>query len=251
MADLEHVLHFLEKSFQPGTFPDYPHALNGLQVEGRREVGKLGVAVDASEQTIAAAVEKGIHLLLVHHGLFWGGLGPLTGARYRKVEALIRGGTGLYSLHLPLDAHPEVGNNVLLLREMGLEPEGQFGAFQGVELGWWAEGPMDRKDILGLVEKAVRGPARLIPGGPEEVRRVGVLTGAGASAMEEAMTRGMDTFITGEVPHHAYHDSLEMGINLIAGGHYATETFGVKALGDMLARKFDLVCEFLDFPTGL
>jgi dinuclear metal center YbgI/SA1388 family protein len=251
MTKLEQILYFLEESFEASTFPDYTHALNGLQIEGRDEVGHVGAAVDASEETIAEAVRRGVHLLLVHHGLFWGGLGPITGPRFRKVAALIQGSIGLYSLHLPLDAHAKLGNNALLIRKLGLDPEGQFGSFKEVKIGWWASASVDRGVLLNRLRESVGGEARLIPGGPEEVSRVGVLTGGGASALSEAASLGLDTLITGEAPHHAYHEAMEMGINLLLGGHYATETFGVKALAETLAEKFGLTWEFLHFPTGL
>jgi len=251
MAKLEQILCFLEESFEVSTFPDYPHALNGLQVEGRDEVGHVGAAVDASEEAIAEAVSRGVHLLVVHHGLFWGGLGPITGPRFRKVAALIKAGVGLYGLHLPLDAHPELGNNALLMRNLGLGPEGRFGSFKEVEVGWWASASMHRVELLDRLREAVEGEVRLIPGGPEEISRVGVLTGGGASALSEAGSLGLDTLITGEAPHHAYHEAMEMGLNLLLGGHYATETFGVKALAERLAGRFQLSWEFLHFPTGL
>ncbi|MCJ7628693.1 MAG: Nif3-like dinuclear metal center hexameric protein [Longimicrobiales bacterium] len=251
MTKIEHILYFLEKSFEATTFPDYPHALNGLQVEGRSEVEHVGAAVDASEETIAAAGSRGVHLLVVHHGLFWGGLGPITGPGFRKVSALIGAGVNLYGLHLPLDAHPEMGNNAILMRKLGLEPAGRFGSFKEMGVGWWASASMHREELLDRVRAAVGGEARLIPGGPEEVGRVAVLTGGGASALSEAAAVGLDTMITGEVPHHAYHEAMEMGLNLILGGHYATETFGVKAVAERLAEEFHLSWEFLHFPTGL
>jgi len=251
MAKLEHILHFLEESFDASAFPDYPHALNGLQVEGRREVEHVGAAVDASEATITEAVSRGVHLLMVHHGLFWGGLGPITGPRFRKVAALIKADVSLYGLHLPLDAHPELGNNAILMRKLGLAREGQFGSFMEVKVGWWGSTSMHRGDLLNRLREAFEDEVRLIPGGPEEVSRVGVLTGGGASALSEAGALGLDTLITGEAPHHAFHEAMEMGVNLLLGGHYATETFGVKAVADRLAQKFDLSWEFLHFPTGL
>lgn len=251
MAHLESILYFLEASFAPSTFPDYPNAINGLQVQGPDEVEHIGAAVDASEETIAEAVRRKVDLLVVHHGLFWDGLGPITGARFRKAAALIRSGVGLYSLHLPLDSHPELGNNVLLARSLGLDPVERFGSFKEVEIGWWAETSMHRDELLIRMGKAVEGGARLIPGGPEEVRRVGVITGDGASAIPEAASLGLDTLITGEAPHQAYHEAMETGMNLLLGGHYATETFGVKALAERLAKEFHLSWEFLHFPTGL
>lgn len=251
MAELEQILHFLEETFQVSSFPDYPHALNGLQVQGPEEIQVIGAAVDASEATISEAVSQGVELLLVHHGLFWGGLGPLTGPRYRKVAGLINGKVGLYGLHLPLDAHPELGNNALVLRSLQLRPEGRFGYYKDVEVGWWARAGLNREELVRRLAVAVEGETRVIAGGPEVVRKVGVLTGAGAASLEEAAMKGLDTLITGEAPHHSYHDAMEMGLNLILAGHYATETFGVKALVEKMAADFGVSWVFLHFPTGL
>lgn len=251
MADLERILYFLEGIFQPGSFPDYPNAMNGLQVEGSQAVTCIGAAVDASEATISHAVGRGVDFLLVHHGLFWGGFEPITGPRFRKLAALIRSGMALYSLHLPLDAHPDFGNNALLMHSLGLSPQGPFGSFKTVEIGWWAGCRLRRSELRARLEAAVEGETRLIEGGPEDVARVGVVTGGGASMLPEAAAAGLDTLITGEVPHHAYHEAMELGVNLLTGGHYATETFGVKALAERISREFGLRWEFLHFPTGL
>jgi dinuclear metal center YbgI/SA1388 family protein len=251
MAKLEHILGFLDDTFRPGTSPDYRNALNGLQVEGASEVRRLGAAVDACEQTLFAAKERGVDLLLVHHGLFWGGLEPITGPRFRKLATLIRSGMSLYSLHLPLDAHPELGNNALLLKAMGLVADGPFGSFEEIKVGWWAQADLGRDELAGRLEAAVSGEVRLISGGPERVSRIGVVSGGGASLLREAAAFGLDTLVTGEAPHHAYHEALELGVNLLLGGHYATETFGVKALAALLSREYELPWDYLDYPTGL
>lgn len=251
MENLERLLHFLEETFEISGFPDYPNALNGLQVDGPAEVHRLAVAVDASEATIRQALTREPQLLLVHHGLFWDGFGPLTGPRFRKVEALVRGKMALYSLHLPLDAHPVLGNCAGLCRAMGMEPKGTFGDFKGRDVGWWADASLNRDVLAERVSGAVGGKVRLIPGGPEVVERVGVLTGGGASALREARERGLDALVTGEGAHHHYHEAMELGVNLYLGGHYSTETFGVKSLGEVLSEKFDLEWEFLDLPTGM
>ncbi len=250
MSILEHMLYFLDETFQPSTHPDYAYALNGLQVEGSPEVTHLGAAVDASEQTLKEAGRRGIDFLLVHHGLFWDGMRPLTGPRYRKVASLIGAGISLYSLHLPLDAHPELGNSALLLDRMDLTPAGPFGSFENIKVGWWAKTDLRRSELAGRLEDAVSGEVRVIPGGPEKVARVGAVTGGGASLLGEAAAVGLDALVTGEAPHHAYHEAMELGINLLLGGHYATETFGVKALAGHLAEKYDLPWDFLDHPTG-
>ncbi len=251
MANLEQILYFLDNTFQPDSYPDYANALNGLQVEGGAEVRRVGAAVDACEQALSAAVESGIDLLLVHHGLFWDGLGPITGRRFRKLATLIHGGISLYSLHLPLDAHPDLGNNALLLRAMGMEPDDRFGSFEDKEIGWRASPDLPRDELVDRLTNAVSGEVRLIPGGPERVAHVGVVSGGAASLLGEAAASGVDTLVTGEAPHHAYHEALEYGVNLLLGGHYATETFGVKALAALLAEEYQVPWEFLDYPTGL
>jgi dinuclear metal center YbgI/SA1388 family protein len=251
MAKIESILYFIEETFKVSEFPDYPHALNGLQVEGPREVFRMVAAVDASEATIGGAREAGADFLLVHHGLFWDGFGPIAGPRFRKVAALIREKMALYALHLPLDAHPELGNCAGLCRAMGFEPAGTFGAYKGVDIGCWTEAGENRDDLKVRLEEGVGGEVRLIPGGPEKVERVGILTGGGAGSLSEAAALGLDTLITGEAAHHHFHEAMEMGVNLLLGGHYATETFGVKALATRLAREFSLEWSFLDLPTGL
>ena len=247
---LESLLEYLDRYLGVTDHPDYPVALNGLQVEGTAEVAHVCAAVDASEAAIGEAIERGAQLLLVHHGLFWDGLRPLTGRRHRKVAQLIRGGLGLYSVHLPLDGHAEVGNCALLARALGIAPSGRFGRYQGVELGWWGEVDGTRADLVERFRAALGGPVRVLAGGPERVERVGVITGSGGSFVEEAARQGLDTLVTGEGPHHVAIDAAELGINVLYGGHYATETFGVRALAEHLADRFGLAQSFLDLPTG-
>jgi dinuclear metal center YbgI/SA1388 family protein len=232
-------------------FPDYGPAFNGVQVEGAGPIRRVGAAVDAGQAAVDAAGEAGMNLLLVHHGLFWGGTAPLTGRLQRKVASLIRSGTALYSAHLPLDAHPEVGNAAVLTRALGLDPGERFGRFEGVEVGFVAETLEDRDDFRERVAGVVEGPVRLIPGGPAQIRRVGVVTGGGGSFIREAAEAGLDALLTGEGAHHTYLDAMELGVNVFYAGHYATETWGVRALAGKLEAEFGLPWEFLDFPSGL
>jgi len=250
---LESLLQYIGEYLAVDGYPDYPGALNGLQVGGPDEVQSLAVAVDASEASILEAVEKGADLLIVHHGLFWGGMRPLTGPLLRRVRPLIENGLALYSCHLPLDGHSEVGNSALLGRALGLELDGQFAAFQGAQLGWHGRpgAPLDLPGLVSQAERVLGSPVHTIPGGGPRIDRVGVVTGAGASFIEEAAGLGLDVLVTGEGPHHAHFDAMELGIHVIFGGHYATETFGVRALGAHLAERFDLRCTFVDQPTGL
>jgi len=246
---LASLLEYLDGYLRIARHPDYPTAVNGLQVEGPAEVRRVCAAVDASEPAIEGAVARGAELLIVHHGIFWEGLRPLIGRRHRKLAKLVRGELGLFSIHLPLDSHPEIGNCILLARALGIEPLGRFGSYQGTEIGWWGTVELGRAELAGRAEGVLGRPVQVIGGGPDRVERVGVLTGSGA-LVEEAARLGLDTVVTGEGAHHAAIDARELGVNLIYGGHYATEVFGVRALAAHLGERFGLIHEFIDLPTG-
>ncbi|HEU4828904.1 MAG TPA: Nif3-like dinuclear metal center hexameric protein [Gemmatimonadales bacterium] len=238
--------------------PDAPNAVNGLQVENGGTVTRIVAAVDASLATIEAATAgDGRTLVLVHHGLFWDGNVPATGRRYRRLRALIAADAALYSAHIPLDVHPDVGNNMVLAERLGLVVDGWFGDYRGVALGVRGHAPpplSQRSLLLREIERALGVEAEaihLVPGGPDRPGRIGIVTGAGGSMIAEARDAGLDTLITGEGPHHTYFDAMEWGLNVIYAGHYATETLGVQALASHLADRFDLPWEFHDHPTGL
>jgi dinuclear metal center YbgI/SA1388 family protein len=231
--------------------PDYPNALNGLQVEGGGEVGRVMTAVDASVASANAAAERGADMLIVHHGLFWEGLKPLTGRMKRRIEPLVMNRISLYSAHLPLDAHPEVGNNVLLAEALELRPAEPFGEFMGIKIGLYAECDLMLSELAARLEERLGAHARVVRSGGERAARVAVVSGGAASCIAEAAREGMDTLVTGELPHHAYLEATELGLNVIYAGHYSTETLGVKALGEHLNKKFGLAHEFFDYPTGL
>lgn len=233
--------------------PDYRTALNGLQVAGPEKVTRLATAVDASQASIAAAADEGADLLLVHHGLFWGGLQPVVGRLHRRLALLFEAEMALYSCHLPLDGHSEVGNCALLARALGLSLEGRLGSYEGADLGWWGRLPaaVTASKLAERVSEAVGGPVHALPGGPDEIETVGVVTGGGGSFVKDAADLGLDAFVTGEGAHHTYFDATEFGIHVLFAGHYATETFGVRALGEHLSERFDLPCSFIDQPTGL
>lgn len=230
---------------------DSPEALNGLQVANGGEVTRLAAAVDLCEATIRMAADQRADCLLVHHGLFWGGLRPLVGPAYRRLADLIKHNIALYAAHLPLDHHPEVGNNPLLARLLGITLRGEFGSYHGAPAGVWGEWSGSRDDLSRALAKALGAPPRLMPFGPERVQRVGVVTGSGGSLIAQAAAAGLDTYITGEGQHWTFFDAEELRINVFYAGHYATETVGVKALAEHLAAKFDLPWVFLDHPTGL
>jgi dinuclear metal center YbgI/SA1388 family protein len=230
---------------------DSPEALNGLQVANAGDVTRLTAAVDLCEATIRMAAEQRADCLLVHHGLFWGGPRPLVGPAYRRVASLIHGGIAVYAAHLPLDRHPEVGNNPVLARLLGLTVRGEFGSSHGASIGVWGEASGSRDDLARTLAQVLGAPPKLLPFGPDRIQRVGVVTGAGGSLIPQAAAAGLDTYVTGEGKHSSFFDAEELGINVFYAGHYATETVGVKALAEHVATKFELPWVFLDHPTGL
>jgi dinuclear metal center YbgI/SA1388 family protein len=248
---LSEITEFIDALLDKENVPDSPNALNGLQLASPGHVTKLGAAVDAGEPTLQMAAEAGVDLLLVHHGLFWQGLKPVTGALYRKLALAVKANMAIYSAHLPLDVHPSLGNNVLLAKALGLDKTQPFYYEKGKPLGLKGVMVMEVDELMGRVEQAVGQRAQLIAGGPEETRVVGIVTGGAGGGIEKAAAEGVDTFITGEAPHWAAIMAEELGVNMILGGHYSTETFGVKALAEHLSAKFGLPWEFLDYPTGL
>lgn len=225
----------------------------GLQIEGREEVTKVVGTVDAQLPCVVAALEHGADLLLVHHGLFWGKQELLRGSFGNLVRTIMGAGLNLFAAHLALDAHPEVGNNAELARRLGLEVVEHWANVNGTDLAVLAVEPSGVK-LDYLVDRFERlvGPLRLVQAhGPRLVKRVGILSGAGASHIREAAALGCDLYITGETSHAHFYDALNAGINVIYGGHYTTETVGVQALGRHLQAQFDLEFEFIDLPTEM
>jgi dinuclear metal center YbgI/SA1388 family protein len=256
------VAAWLDSYLRIREIPDEAGAVNGLQIECQGPIARIVAAVDASQVTIEGAAPNqqdaaaGSTLLLVHHGLLWDGNQPVTGRRYRRLRALLGADTGLYSAHIPLDVHPEVGNNIVLARALGLEVRGTFGDYRGIFLGTWGEHPAapTRVQLVEQVARAIDVPpaaVRLVPGGPTKVGRVGIITGGGGSYIGAARAAGLDTFITGEGAHHTYFDAMEGGINVIYAGHYATEHLGVQALAARLGEQFQLPWAYHPHPTGL
>ena len=248
---IDDVVDFLDTYLRTRVIPDDSRALNGLQVANSGRLHRLAAAVDACQATIDSAVAAGAGLLIVHHGLFWGGLEPLTDRHGRRVRALIRGDLALYAAHLPLDCHPEVGNNRVLARGLGLRDLEPFGDYEGLKVGVVGAVQVSRADLAGALQRLLGAVPRVLPTGPETVQRVAVVTGAGSGHIREAREAGADTLITGEGPHHSYFDAEEWGVNVIFGGHYATETVGVKALAEHVSQRFSIPWDFLDHPTGL
>lgn len=248
-APLAAIRTWLDDYLRIGDAPDHPNAVNGLQVENSGSVLRLVAAVDATLATISG-LRRG-DLLLTHHGMLWDGNQPITGRRYARIKALLDADAALYSAHLPLDLHPEVGNNILLARGLGLDATEPFGLHHGVPIG--VRGPLaiDRAELVKRVGALLQVSPRLIAGGPGVVRQVAIVSGAAGGMVLEARSAGCDTLLTGEGTHHTYFDAMEWGVNLLYAGHYATETLGVKALAERTAQRFGLPWEFHDHPTGL
>jgi len=246
MTKLEDVVAFCDdRTGSPG-FPDFPGAMNGLQVSNSGRVSCIGAAVDAGLVPFQQAIERRVDFLIVHHGLFWMPPTPLTGANYHKVKSLLDGDCALYGCHLPLDAHPEIGNNALLAFRLGLVPERSFAPFEDRDLGLIARSDYDRTELRERLETLFPNGITAIECGPEQLDGVAIVTGGGGSVLPELAPCGTSTLITGELRQHHFNQAQEAGWNLYCCGHYATETFGVSALAEEAATKFGITWEFID-----
>ena len=228
--------------------PDFPGAANGLQVENSGTVTKVGAAVDAGQIPFEMAVEAGVDFLIVHHGLFWGPPAPVTGSLYRKYKTCIENNLAVYSSHLPLDCHPEIGNNALIAELLQLPVTGQFHSYEGIDIGIIAQGYLSRAKIREKLEAAFSQPVTAIEFGSEAPDRIGILSGSGAGAIQDMLGAGIDTLITGELKQHNFNEAQEAGLNLYACGHYATETLAVNRLAQEVGQRFGL--EYLFLPTN-
>jgi dinuclear metal center YbgI/SA1388 family protein len=254
---LRELAHYTDSLLETTTTPDYVNALNGVQLENRSPIRKLAAAVDFSTRAIHGAITSGANLLVVHHGMFWGGLESLSGSSYKRVRMLIEADIAVYASHLPLDRHPTLGNNALLARELGLQPSASFASFQDIFIGLRGESDTETAAIVTCVREFARphgGDVRtsVIQDG-RRTRKWAICTGAGASSdtLREAGTMGVDTLIVGEGPHWTAIHAEENDLAIIYAGHYATETLGVCALARHLGEKYDLPWNFVSAPTGL
>lgn len=257
MPAVSELARFLDATLDVAGIPDYPNALNGLQLENMGDIERVATAVDFSTETVNGAINAGARLLIVHHGMFWSGAQPITSHRHQRLWALMTHDVAVYSAHLPLDMHPTVGNNALLARRLGLEPIGGFAKFQHLDVGVSGTSDVHTSELAAraaALASEFRGTLVATPYDPERVTRSwGICTGSGADSntLREASQRGIDTLIVGEGPHHTAVEARELGIVVMYAGHYATETLGVRALGDLLAREFEIATSFIDVPTGL
>jgi len=271
MASLSDIVTYTDDFLRIREVGDWDNSLNGLQIENSGRVTRLGAAVDVSTRVLTEAAKRNVDLLIVHHGLFWPGLQPVRGALRRQLQLAFENDIALYSAHLPLDIHPKVGNNAELVAALSL-PLGVrrhvaasksadmsaqsklvqvFLEEKGQPVGLKVRASLPRSDLVRRLERALGGPVKVFSFGPRQTRTIGVVTGGAGSEIYRIAQENIDTFITGEAPHWAAVAAEELGMNLLLGGHYATEVFGVKALAAHLSKRFGISWEFIDCPTGL
>jgi dinuclear metal center YbgI/SA1388 family protein len=250
-ATLAAIVAHCDKVLRTAEIGDYDNAANGLQVANRGAVKKIAASVDGSLSTVKLAIAAKADLLIVHHGLFWNARHPWTDTNYELLRLLVENDLAVYSSHLPLDVHPKLGNNVLLCAALGLRNLKPFFQSHGQAVGLKSQTTVSREELAKRLGRATGVKTKIIPGGKAVCRNIGVITGGAGAELKLVAGEGMDTFVTGEGPHWTFAMAEELGLNVLYGGHYATETFGVKALAAYLARKFDVPWEFLPYPTGM
>ena len=251
MASLSDIVGYTDDFLRISDVGDWDNALNGLQIENSGRVTRIGAAVDVSTRVLTEAQKRDIDFLIVHHGLFWPGLQPIRGALRRQLRIAFENDVAIYSAHLPLDIHPKVGNNAQLVTALGLKSPQPFLEEKSQPVGLKVRASLLRSELVRKLQKVLNGPVKVFGSGPKQTRSIGVVTGAAGSEIYRVADEGIDTFITGEAPHWAAVAAEELGLNLLLGGHYATEVFGVKALAAHLSKRFGIPWEFLDCPTGL
>jgi len=257
MPSLKTLADFLDDTLRIATVPDYANAVNGVQLANIGDIQRIATAVDFSSETVRGAIDAGARLLIVHHGMFWAGVQPITEHRHQRLWNLVTHDVAVYSAHLPLDVHPVVGNNALLAKRLGLTPSAGFARYQSIEVGLSGSSDVPTCVIADGARQLSEefGGTLIAPAIPDDrrTRTWGICTGAGAdsSTLREAAERQLDTLIVGEGPHHTAVEARELGIVVLYAGHYATETLGVRALGDLLAERFAVSSAFIDVPTGL
>jgi dinuclear metal center YbgI/SA1388 family protein len=248
---LSEVVRYCDDYLRISSVRDAPEAMNGLQVGNDGRITRIAAAVDLCAATVAMAAQQQADFMIVHHGLFWGGPHPFVGPMRDRLGGLLQHNIALYGAHIPLDCHPEVGNAALLAGHLGVSVHGEFATWRGQAFGLWGELASSRDALRERLTAILGAAPKEMAFGPSSVQRVGIATGAGGSLIHQAAQAGLDTYITGEGNHHSFFDAEELHLNVYYGGHYATETFGVRALARHLGERFSLPWVFLDHPTGL
>ena len=251
MPSLSEIVSYTDRFLRIRDVGDWDNAVNGLQIENSGRVTRIGAAVDVSTRVLTEAAKKDVDFLIVHHGLFWPGLQPIQGALRRQLRIAFENDVALYSAHLPLDIHARIGNNAQLVAALGLKSAQPFLEEKGQPVGLKIRASLPRSELVRKLQKVLNGPVKVFGFGPKQTRAIGAVTGAAGSEIYRVAEEEIDTFITGEAPHWAAVAAEELGMNLLLGGHYATEVFGVKALATHLSKRFRVPWEFIDCPTGL
>jgi dinuclear metal center YbgI/SA1388 family protein len=253
VAALGEILGFCDELLDVGSFEDY--GPNGLQVPGTSEVSRVATGVSANLELLQAAVDSGAQLVLTHHGLLWGDeLTALSVPMAGRLRALLCADVSLAAYHLPLDAHPEIGNNALLRDALGLEADDRsFGEAKGSAVGviGRAPKPIELDELRARLTNAVGQEPLVFDAGPERISSVGIVTGGGSFAIHEAGPLGLDALVTGEPSEPVMGEAREYGVHFLAGGHYATETFGIRRLGELVAERFSVEHQFIDVPNPI
>jgi dinuclear metal center YbgI/SA1388 family protein len=243
----EELVSYLDGLMAPGKFRDY--CPNGLQVEGCSEITRLVAGVTASQALLDAAVDRHAEAILVHHGYFWKGEdGRVTGIRRNRLATLLANDINLLAYHLPLDAHPELGNNAQLARRLGWLPEGRFGEQDIAWLGTVAE-PCDLSALAVKVASVLGREPMVIGDGRRPIRRIAWCSGGAQGYFEQAIALGVDAYLSGEISEQTVHLARESGVAYLAAGHHASERFGVQALAEHLAQQFGIACDFVDLDN--
>ena len=249
--DRDQLVAYLDDLLESESLQDV--SVNGLQVGGRREVERIATGVSASAELFAQAAAWGADAVLVHHGLLWRGEEPprVVGSFRGRLQLLFENDLNLIAYHLPLDRHPAHGNAAILARELGLEQLEPFGSFGGLTLGFAGvfPTPIPDEELFGRVRAACGQQPQVFLGGPDVIASVGIVTGGAPAGFDEAVASGLDAYITGEAREWVMHRAEEDGVHFVAAGHYATERFGVRSLGEFLGKRFDLEVRFFDIPN--
>lgn len=251
MTRLAEITNYCDQRLEIPQFPDFPGANNGLQIQNKGEVHRIGAAVDAGLVPFQLAAERGVDFLLVHHGLFWNPPASITGPWYHKLQIAFKHNLALYSAHLPLDAHPEIGNNALLAADVGIQNPVFFLPYEDRNMaivGDWTE---SRAALRQTLENRFPNGVTAIEYGSDDPQQVAVLTGSGRSAIPRLASVGSDTLITGELRQEHFNVAQELRLNLYVCGHYATEMYGVRALARELSEEFGLPWTFIETPCPL
>lgn len=251
---LKEIDQYLQELLCISDFAGKDSSMNGVQLGNpEQEIETIAFAVDACQATIDRASAAGAQMLFVHHGLFWGRPLPLTGSHYNRVNKMMDSKLALYAVHLPLDAHSELGNNITMANRLGLEECTPFGNYKGKAIGFQGRfnSPKTINEVIALLGTREEDCLSILPFGSPEISTVGIVSGGAPMEVMEAIDKGLDLYITGDASHAVYHNCLESGTSLIAAGHYHTETFGVQAVADKIKQDLQLKTLFIDMPTRL